>query len=197
VLVTWDGHIKLADFGIAKARTSVDPARGGRMLIGKKHYMSPEQLLALDAGPQSDVFSLGVVLFELLALEPLFHEDVTEFAIDEVTVHPLPSIRAALPDLEPELERIVAAALHREPELRPTAAQLGQALDQWVHAQRVVGTPDRLQEHLARIFPQTYAPTSLAGVQRGEPGTDFGNLRRAVGKDARARQSLWSRMVRR
>src|ERR671938_506944 len=69
VMATWDGHIKLADFGIAKARTSIDPAARRPLLMGKKHYMSPEQMLGLDVGPRSDVFSLGVVLFELLALK--------------------------------------------------------------------------------------------------------------------------------
>jgi serine/threonine protein kinase len=199
VLVSWDGHIKLGDFGIAKARTSADPARNGRMLMGKKHYMSPEQLLALDVGPRSDVFSLGVVLFELLALEPLFTEDVTELAIDEVTVHPLPSIRSLLPDLDPELEQILAMALHKDPDLRPTAAAIGQALDRWVNAQRVVGTPDRLQEHLARIFPQTYAPASLVGSPRREPDTDFSNLRRSVERDVPGggRRSLWQRITNR
>ena len=153
-------------------------------------------MLGLDVGPRSDVFSLGVVLFELLALEPLFHEDVTELAIDEVTVHPLPSIRSALPDLEPELDQILALALHKDPDLRPTAAAIGHALDQWVHAQqRGVGTPDRLQEHLARIFPQTYAPASLAAVDRGEPGTNFSNLRRSVAREGR--KSLWSKLTER
>src|SRR5919201_614914 len=62
VMITWDGHIKLADFGIAKAATSIDPAEDGQWLMGKKHYASPEQILGLEVGPSSDIFSLGVVL---------------------------------------------------------------------------------------------------------------------------------------
>src|SRR5216117_329542 len=89
VMITWDGHIKLADFGIAKARTSIDPASDG-VRIGKKHYMSPEQLTGLDVDGRSDVFSLGLVLYELLALERLFREDITAKALSEVAVEPLP-----------------------------------------------------------------------------------------------------------
>jgi serine/threonine-protein kinase len=71
VMLTWDGHVKLADFGIAKARTMADPAADGRPLLGKKHYMSPEQLLGQPVTGTADVFATGVVLFELFALRSL------------------------------------------------------------------------------------------------------------------------------
>ena len=108
VMASWDGHIKLADFGIAKARTSIDPAAGRQFLMGKKHYMSPEQILGLNVDARSDVFAVGVVLYELLALEPLFTEDITQLAIDEVAVLPTPNIRAKIPGIDPELEQIIS-----------------------------------------------------------------------------------------
>ena len=192
VMATWDGHIKLADFGIAKANTSIDPAASRPMLIGKKHYMSPEQMLGLSVDSRSDIFALGVVLFELLTLEPLFREDVTELAIDEVAVHPLPNLRLTIPDLDPELEQILAMALQKDPDLRPTAAAMGRALDRWCSAQRNVGTPDLLQEHLAQIFPSTYkAPT------QHEPRTSFSNLKRSAkpeDEEGGARRSIIERL---
>jgi eukaryotic-like serine/threonine-protein kinase len=160
IMATWDGHIKLADFGIAKARTSVDPAESRPMLMGKKHYMSPEQLLGLAVEAPSDVFAMGLVLYELLSLEPLFTEDMTELAIDEVAVDPLPSIRARLPGIDPELEQVIALALEKDPARRPTAAAMGHALDEWCSAANEVGSPDRLQRHLALIFPTAYQPPS-------------------------------------
>ncbi|GAC1513974.1 MAG: hypothetical protein NVS1B4_00570 [Gemmatimonadaceae bacterium] len=163
IMATWDGHIKLADFGIAKARTSIDPAATRPMLMGKKHYMSPEQILGLNVDGQSDVFAIGVVLYELIALEPLFHEEITELAIDEVAVHPVPPLRARVPDLDPELEHIVALALQKEPSRRPTAAATGHALDAWCASHGAVGTPDRLQAHLSEVFPTAYAPPSVSG----------------------------------
>ncbi len=175
VMATWDGHIKLADFGIAKANTSFDPVAKHAMLIGKKHYMSPEQCLALDADGKSDVFSMAVVLYELLTLEPLFAEDITVLAIDEVTLKPIPSVRTVNPSVPQEIDELLLAALAREPERRPTAAQMGRALDAWGESQRVVGTPDRLQEHLAALFPSIHRRASASDADGLL--TSFSNLK--------------------
>jgi serine/threonine protein kinase len=174
IMATWDGHIKLADFGIAKARTSIDPASDG-IRIGKKHYMSPEQLTGLEVDGRSDVFSLGLVLYELLALERLFREDETALALSEVAIAPLPSLRDLVTNLDENLERIILAALERDPSRRPTAAALGQALDRWVSDQQEVATPDRLEAHLAKIFPGSYQPPTAE-----EEDTDFTNLKSAL-----------------
>ncbi|NUQ21856.1 MAG: serine/threonine protein kinase [Gemmatimonadaceae bacterium] len=188
VMATWDGHIKLADFGIAKARTSVDPAERRPMLMGKKHYMSPEQMLGLGVDARTDVFSVGVVLFEMLALTPLFTEDITELAIDEVAVHPIPSLPTLIPDLDPELEQILVLALEKDPARRPTAAAMGHALDEWCAAQNELGNPDRLQGHLQQLFPATYQPPS---ARPGEH-TSFSALRN---RSPIARAGSWWRRI--
>lgn len=198
VMITWDGHIKLADFGIAKAATSIDPAITGGLMLGKKHYVSPEQALGLPVGPPSDVFSVGVVLFELLALEPLFHEERTAAVIEELAVRPLPAPRSILPDLDPELEAVLMMAIDRQPERRSTAAAMGQALDAWLAARRAHGSPDRLQAHLAALFPSTYQARSALGGEEpsveGEEDTHFRNLERAV-TATRRRGTLLGRLL--
>jgi len=176
VMVTWDGHIKLDDFGIAKARTSIDPASDG-IRIGKKHYMSPEQLTGLEVDGRSDVFSLGLVLFELLALERLFREEITAKALSEIAIEPLPSLRDLITNLDEDLERIILAALEREPGRRPTAALLGRALDQWIYDQQQVATPDKLETHLAELFPGSYQPPTV-----GDEETEFTNLKSALSR---------------
>jgi eukaryotic-like serine/threonine-protein kinase len=175
VMASWDGHIKLADFGIAKARTSIDPAAGRQFLMGKKHYMSPEQILGLNVDARSDVFAVGVVLYELLALEPLFTEDITQLAIDEVAVLPTPNIRAKIPGIDPELEQIISVALNKDPALRPTAAAMGQDLDEWCAAQAQIPSPDRLHDHLAKLFPTTFQPAKHSGEK-----TSFSNLKKSA-----------------
>jgi serine/threonine-protein kinase len=167
VMATWDGHIKLADFGIAKANTSIDPvAQSPFTMIGKKHYMSPEQVLALDVDGRSDVFAVGLVLFELLSLEPLFSEDVTELLIDEVTWRPLPDVREKVPTVPTAIEEILAGALDREPRHRPTAAAMGRSLDHWCESRGMVTTPDHMQEHLATLYTPMSQPVSREEVTR-------------------------------
>jgi eukaryotic-like serine/threonine-protein kinase len=158
VMATWDGHIKLADFGIAKANTSIDIAAAQSILVGKKHYMSPEQSLGLSVDARSDVFSVGVMMFELMTLDRLFKEELTELAIDEISLKPLPSLRSLLPNAPPEIEHVLTSALDREPSRRPTAAAMGVALDRWCARQSDFATPDRLQEHLHKLFPEHFAP---------------------------------------
>jgi serine/threonine protein kinase len=158
VMLTWDGHVKLADFGIAKARTMVDPSATRPLLLGKKHYMSPEQLLGRPVDWHADIFSMGVVLFELFALRSLFTEDETLAAIDEVVLGPTPDLVPLLPSVDRGIRAIITGAIAKDPFDRPRAAALGQSLDAWCAAQGTPGSPERLQAHLAQLFPQSYSP---------------------------------------
>ena len=158
VLLTWDGQVKLGDFGIAKARTMNDPAASGLFTIGKKNYMSPEQVVGSNVDWRTDIFSTGTVLFEMLALEQLFREVETEAAADEVTIAPTPDVKRLLSDLDISLTGLITLAISKNPMLRPNAAMFGLTLDEWCAKQRSAGSPERLQAHLAKLFPQTYRP---------------------------------------
>jgi serine/threonine protein kinase len=158
ILLTWDGQVKLGDFGIAKARTMHDPAESNRLTIGKKHYMSPEQVLGMSLDWRTDIFSTAVVLFELLAREQLFRELETEAAMDEVTIAPTPNILRLLPEIDVGLAGLITLGISKNPQTRPNAAMFGLALDHWARTHGEVGTPDFLQAHLAKLFPTTYAP---------------------------------------
>jgi eukaryotic-like serine/threonine-protein kinase len=174
VMLTWDGHVKLGDFGIAKARTMADPAATRQVLLGKKHYMSPEQLMGRPVDPRSDVFSMGVVLFELFALRSLFTEDETMAAFDEVVLNPSPDLTFRLPDADPGIQALIARAINKEPGDRPNAATLGRELDLWCAQRATPGSPERLQAHLAELFPESYKaptrPTTALGSPTGPSG---------------------------
>ncbi len=187
VLLTWDGHVKLGDFGIAKARTMADPAAQRPLMMGKKHYMSPEQILGGHVDSRSDVFAMGIVLFELLALQPLFTEDETEAAIDEVVVAPVPDVARHIPGIDASLDALLRAALSKAPDQRPSAADFGRVLDQFCVQHRETGSPERLQAHLAALFPDSYRPPTEAAPVSGMTGQQ--------GLSPRSRPSLVRRIL--
>jgi len=189
VMLTWDGHVKLGDFGIAKARSMADPAAQRPLMMGKKHYMSPEQILGGQVDSRSDVFAMGIVLFELLALQPLFTENETEAAIDEVVVAPIPDVSRYIPGIHPSLEELLKLALSKLPEQRPSAADFGRVLDQYQVSHRETGSPERLQAHLAVLFPDSYRPPTEQSAHTGTSGS-------TSAPKPRSRPSLVRRLLR-
>jgi serine/threonine protein kinase len=117
ILLSFEGEVKLADFGIAKAATMALSSDSGR-LRGKLLYMSPEQAWGRSTDARSDIFSLGVVLYELLTDCKPFQGDSDTGILEAVrTCRPVPA--ASLNPRVPEtLERVVMKALHRDPDQR-------------------------------------------------------------------------------
>jgi hypothetical protein len=119
-----DGTAKIMDFGIAK-REGVDLTRTG-MMVGTVHYMSPEQVRGKRLDGRSDVFSVGVILYEMLAGErPFRAEGATQVLYRIVNEDPPPPDLTALGEFAPRLQEILVRALAKEPEARyPGAAAL-------------------------------------------------------------------------
>src|SRR4051812_16947674 len=112
VLLSWDGSVKIVDFGIARAR-DVHEEQG--VIKGKFAYMSPEQARGEPVDCRSDVFAAGIVLFELVCARPLFHGKGKE-VLDMVKSGSIPRPSDFAPELPETLERIIlkALAFHRE-----------------------------------------------------------------------------------
>jgi eukaryotic-like serine/threonine-protein kinase len=126
VLLTADGRPKLMDFGIAKSEDSSVRTKTG-FLVGSPAYVSPEQLSGTPLDGRTDVYSLGITLFELLTGRLPFRsrgiEDLTRRIDDDA-----PALSRFRADADPELERIVAKALARDRSERHDAAGLRDAL---------------------------------------------------------------------
>jgi serine/threonine protein kinase len=124
LLVSFNGTVKIVDFGVAKATTQEHRTRAG-MLKGRLSYMSPEQISGLPVTPSSDVFALGIVLYELSTNQRLFKRQNEAETVQAVIKHPIPLPTQIIPNYPPALEKIVMRALDRDTATRyPTAEEM-------------------------------------------------------------------------
>jgi predicted ATPase len=133
IMVRHDGHAKVLDFGLARlvwpgaSPAGADLTRSGAVL-GTPAYMSPEQTRGEPAGPASDVFSLGIVLYELATGQHPFPADSAAGIMYAIQTQPaLPPARLR-PELSPTLEGLILQMLAKDARLRPTAAEVERGL---------------------------------------------------------------------
>ena len=160
LLISYAGTVKVLDFGVAKAETQEHKTRVGN-LKGRLSYMSPEQLRGAVLTPQSDVFALGVVLYELSTNTRLFKrktEQDTAKAVLRSSVEPPTSI---WPDYPPKLEEIVLKAIERDLDKRyQSADELRKALEQFMQQeQQYCGAP-----HIAELMDYLFTEEKLSGL---------------------------------
>ena len=128
ILVSYDADVKIVDFGIAKARSNAYQTRDG-MLKGKFEYMSSEQADGREIDHRSDLFSLGICMYEMMTNRRLFKTDNELATIRRIQACDFQPPRALNPDLPPELEAICLKALSRDPQHRyQNAQEMGEAL---------------------------------------------------------------------
>ena len=152
IMITYDGVVKLLDFGIAKATTQdhlTDPAQKK----GKFAYIAPEQAQdRLDA--RADLFSLGIVLWEAFAGKRLFLADNPVETLRKTMTMPIPPLsQVAKQPLPKGLEQVVARALDRDPDARyQTAREMQVALDEVMRAAKGVVRKSDVQRFMGKVF---------------------------------------------
>ncbi|HUS28132.1 MAG TPA: protein kinase, partial [Kofleriaceae bacterium] len=162
ILVSYEGAIKLIDFGIARATSRTHQTQVGT-LKGKIPYMSPEQCRGLPLDRRSDLFSLGVVMYELTAgRRPFIGEN--DFQIMDQIVHqgaqPPSSLMRGYP---PELEAIVMKLLARKAEDRyQTAEEMLHDLDPFLQQHRLWVSPKPLSRYMRQLFSTEVAAWDVA-----------------------------------
>jgi serine/threonine protein kinase len=206
IFVTESGVVKLLDFGVAKAHGASEKTRTGTVK-GKNAYMSPEQVLGQAMDRRSDIFSLGIVLWEALTAQRLFMREVDFETFRAITEGEVPDVRLLRPDTPPELVEVVLKALSLRPEQRyATALDLGDAVAAAVVG---IGAPASERE-IAAFIKERFASELTARVQlldatgasvdgvevgrrKASPTGDPGEADTVVGDPARPGQQAESR----
>jgi eukaryotic-like serine/threonine-protein kinase len=152
IMISFEGEVKIIDFGIAKAENQVENTKTGT-LKGKFGYMSPEQAEGQPTDLRTDVFSLGIVLWELLANDRLFIANNEINTLRKIRECQVPSLTKINPNVHPELERIVMKALTRDRNLRyQTAAALHRDLNRYINRQFPDFSPHDFSVFIKTIF---------------------------------------------
>lgn len=152
VLVSFDGCVKLIDFGVAKASRRNTETRAGT-LKGKVAYMSPEQCLGEEIDRRSDVFSLGIVIYELTTRKRLFAGENDFTIMRRIVEEDAPPPSSKVRGYPEELEAIVMRALARDREQRyETAQQVQLDLERFARRHNLVMSNVQLAKYMRRTF---------------------------------------------
>jgi serine/threonine protein kinase len=161
ILVSYEGQTKIVDFGIARAQDELREESGSRP--GKASYMSPEQVRGEPADYRSDIFSLGIILYELTLCQRLYRgapEVIMRKIVDE-TITPPTAINR---DYPPTLELIVMKALEKRPEDRYQSAEaMSHDLEEFLEESGLRSGNRRVSIYMQELFAPD-APTSNEGV---------------------------------
>ena len=198
ILLSRHGEVKITDFGIAKAR-AVSKATASGVLKGKMGYMAPEQCLERPVDNRTDIFCLGIVLYELLTTRRLFR-GANDVETMRQTVHrPTPRPSAHAGDVDSTLDEIVLHCLARPHEQRPaSAAAVARRLDAWLQARGAREMRSAARQWLTENALDLCPTTRFGGRRRSrlesqtagtlEPGLDAyaDTARQRAGPDALA-----------
>lgn len=136
IMITKGATVKVMDFGIAKMASSSKTQTN--IVLGTPTYMSPEQIAGKKVDGRSDIFSLGVVLFEMLSGRPPFTADNLSALLFAIAHNPHPSIKVIRPDIPPALQHVLNQALEKDPALRfRRASEFAQELRACLQGQTV------------------------------------------------------------
>jgi ABC-type branched-subunit amino acid transport system substrate-binding protein len=174
VLVTYDGEVKVLDFGIAKAAGSSSETKTG-FLKGKVTYMAPEQVARKALDRRVDIFAVGVMLWEALTGARMWG-DLDDFEIFlKLRSDAIPSPRTVRPDVPEALEAICMRALMRDPAERfSTAAEMQRALDEWLEEAGGRAGAKALAARMCELFDADRAATKgeIEAQIRATPATE-------------------------
>jgi serine/threonine protein kinase len=163
IIVGYDGAVKMLDFGIAKATDRQAETMAG-VIKGKFAYMSPEQCRGRDVDRRSDVFSLGIILYELTTQHRCFRADSDFDTMHRIVTGDITKPRELVPDYPTELEAIVMKALSVDSSVRyQTAAALLEAIERFAMTARMSASSMALGRFMREMFGEVPEPWLTQG----------------------------------
>ncbi len=162
IMITNEGEVKLTDFGVAKARNYMEQEEG-EVLMGKVEYMSPEQASYKITDARSDLFSLGIVFYELLTGINIFETDDVFEVLERVKKAEVPDPRTYRESLPEDVVKIIMKSLAANPEDRyKSAGEMGYDLEYHMYHKGYGPTIVTLAQYVTERFPERtfYAPPS-------------------------------------
>lgn len=155
ILIGFNGVPKLTDFGIAKATDRGWETKAG-IVKGKFSYMSPEQAQGTGLDRRSDVFSLGIVLWEALTGQDLFKGSSPTEVLNSIRRQVIPAPSEVVPGLTRVVDPILSKALERSPRLRyPSAAAMGDEIRELIHRAGMRLDEGAISKELASVYGET------------------------------------------
>lgn len=163
IMISHSGEVKILDFGVAKADCRNSETQTG-VVKGKYGYMSPEQVRCRTIDHRSDIFSLGVVLWEMLTLRRLFASENDILTAQNVCERSVPPPHHIRPELPKELDPILQRALAKDPNERYASAQeLRDDISVLLMSAGAYPTPDQVADFVYKLFPQ-----DMESLRQGE-----------------------------
>ena len=198
VMSTVQGAVKLLDFGIAKAESQLNETRSG-VLKGKYSYMSPEQAMGQPLDPRSDLFAIGIILYELTTGRRLFKHPNEVVVLKMVADADVPPPSVVDPGYPPELEQIVMKALAKNPDERySNCRELQNELQEFAAPRRLMMGPAEVGDYISLLFQdERYEldPASLPPTRPDDEVISFIDARESSASGAASFPSLLERAV--
>lgn len=156
IMISFEGEVKIVDFGIAKAGSNLEQTQAGT-IKGKFGYMSPEQADAHELDARTDVFSLGIIMWELISGERLFAASNEALTLKKVRECQIPSLRKIIPELPAELERITLKALSKDLSLRyQSASSFHKDLNRFLNVHYPEFSKQEFSRYMKSVFHEMF-----------------------------------------
>jgi eukaryotic-like serine/threonine-protein kinase len=170
IIINYQGVVKLTDFGIAKAVSMSTPDEA-EVIMGKLPYMSPEQAKFQGTTRQSDVFSLGLVMYELLTNTVVYNVNDIDDLVDKMDNYSIKPPRRLNPHIPEKLEQIMMKSLEVNPNNRyQNAKEFLQDLEHYMYDGGYGPTNEKLSRYVARLFPDESAQPIAGLHDQSQPG---------------------------